>query len=257
MPTEPEGVHYLGVEFHNLTYPEVAEALDGLSKGTEFAFVVTPNVDHVILLHESAEHPVAERFRQAYTAARLRLCDSRILQLLAKLQGAKLEVVTGSDLTAFLFLEGHLAGRKVALIGGDEAMAEELRRQFPDVEIAQYLPPMGVLNNERAHSVIEQFIIDVRPHYTFFAIGAPQSEIIAHRCLRGGKASGVALCIGAAIEFLIGRKTRAPKWMQMLRLEWSFRLLSEPRRLWRRYLATGPRIVAIARREKRAAASRS
>jgi N-acetylglucosaminyldiphosphoundecaprenol N-acetyl-beta-D-mannosaminyltransferase len=59
---------------------------------------------------------------------------------------------------------------------------------------------------------------------------------------------GVALCIGASIEFLLGRKTRAPRWMQMAGMEWIFRLLSEPRRLWRRYLFNGPRILSIVTR---------
>jgi exopolysaccharide biosynthesis WecB/TagA/CpsF family protein len=55
----------------------------------------------------------------------------------------------------------------------------------------------------------------------------------------------VALCIGASIEFLSGARRRAPRWMQRAGLEWAFRLLSEPRRLWRRYIVEGPRIFVI------------
>jgi UDP-N-acetyl-D-mannosaminuronic acid transferase (WecB/TagA/CpsF family) len=58
-------------------------------------------------------------------------------------------------------------------------------------------------------------------------------------------ATGVGLCIGASLEFLTGAKRRAPLWLQRLGLEWLFRLLTEPRRLWRRYLVEGPRIFVL------------
>ena len=82
----------------------------------------------------------------------------------------------------------------------------------------------------------------------FFAIGAPQSEIVFAEILERGQARGVALCIGASLEFLTGAKTRAPLWMQRAGLEWLFRLGTEPRRLWRRYLVEGPKIFGIWRR---------
>jgi N-acetylglucosaminyldiphosphoundecaprenol N-acetyl-beta-D-mannosaminyltransferase len=63
----------------------------------------------------------------------------------------------------------------------------------------------------------------------------------------------VGLCIGASVEFLSGAKRRAPRWMQRAGLEWLYRLLSEPRRLWRRYLVKGPRVFKLwwAGRERR------
>ena len=59
-------------------------------------------------------------------------------------------------------------------------------------------------------------------------------------------AGGTGLCIGASVEFVTGAKRRAPRWMQRLGVEWLHRLLSEPGRLWRRYLVEGPRIFAMA-----------
>ena len=239
---------FLGIDFDTATYREVGEELSRLSQMDTFSFVVTPNVDHVLMLHPRSPVPATLAFQQAYAAAAMRLCDSRILQRLARLHGVTLEVVTGSDLTAYLFENGQLDGQKVAIIGGDAAMVPELRERFPAIEIVQHQPPMGVLGNEHAREEIIRFIEQERAHYVMLAIGAPQSEIIAHRCMLAGKAAGVGLCIGASIEFLLDRKSRAPKWMQDLGLEWAFRLLSEPRRLWRRYLATGPRIFLLALR---------
>lgn len=242
---------FLGINFVNGGYREIAAELDRLSRAGKFAFVATPNVDHVVMLHRNPQDGMTKRFQSAIEAAAMLACDSRVLQALASLRGVKLQVVTGSDLTAFLFHEGHLDGRSVAIVGGDEAMLDELTRRFPAIQLAQHIPPMGVLHNEAAIEGIEKFVTSNAFDYIFFAIGAPRSEIIAHRCSHLAGAVGVALCIGASIEFLLGRKARAPRLIQFLRLEWAFRLMSEPRRLWRRYLVSGPRILLIVRNWQR------
>ncbi len=245
MRTEAATAEFLGIEFSNLSYPAVLAELDRLSRQEHFSVVVTPNVDHVVMLHDGKDQIVKDQFREAYQVAAVRLCDSRILQLLAKLKGIELKVVTGSDLTALLFRSGHLDGKRVAIIGADEAMLAELKARFVAIDLIQHIPPMGVLKNPKAMDEIEEFIASQGCNYVLFAIGAPQSEIIANRCLNAHRSKGVALCVGASIEFVLGRKARAPVWMQKAHLEWAFRLISEPRRLWRRYLVSGPRIFRL------------
>ncbi len=238
--------NFLGVEFVNGSYQQIVAELDRLSRANSFSFVTTPNVDHVVMMNGALDADIRQQFCRAQAAATLRTCDSRVLQTLALFRGVRLQVITGSDLTALLFEKGYFDGRKVALIGGDEAMLGELNARFPAVHVMQHIPPMGVLANEPAIAAIEEFVKSNTFNYILFAIGAPRSEIIAHRCANLGGTVGVALCIGASVEFLLGRKARAPRWLQFLRLEWAFRLLSEPRRLWRRYLVKGPRVILIA-----------
>lgn len=249
MPTDPEQVNFLDIEFDNLSYEEVAARLELLSKQDHFSYVVTPNVDHVVRLNDSSDGDVTQRFRQAYAAAHLRLCDSRILQLLARLSGKELRVVTGSDLTAYLFDHDHLDGCRVALIGGNQALLLALQSRYRKVELIQHCPPMGVISRPDAIAEIVSFLAQSDAAYVFFAFGAPQSEIVAHACLEDQKVRGVGLCIGASLEFIVGEKKRAPRWIQVARLEWIFRLLNEPRRLWRRYLLEGPRILLILGRQ--------
>jgi UDP-N-acetyl-D-mannosaminuronic acid transferase (WecB/TagA/CpsF family) len=81
--------------------------------------------------------------------------------------------------------------------------------------------------------------------FCFLAIGSPQQEILAQKLKARGKARGLALCIGAAINFMTGVEQRAPQWMQNLGLEWLFRLMSSPRRLAKRYLIKGPRFFLL------------
>ena len=114
---------------------------------------------------------------------------------------------------------------------------------------------MGVRDRPALQEEIACFVEREAPDFTFLAMGAPQSELVAQRLANRGKARGVALCIGASIEFLSGARRRAPRWTQRLGLEWAFRLLSEPRRLWRRYLVQGPRIFVIWYRWRRVAAA--
>jgi exopolysaccharide biosynthesis WecB/TagA/CpsF family protein len=250
MRTDLTTTKFLEVDFADVTRDEVVTELDRLSRADRFSFVVTPNVDHVVMLHECEDEAVRQRFKEAYKAAAFRLCDSRILQLLAKMRGIELKVVTGSDLTAILFTRGHLIGKKVAIIGGDQAMLPELRALFPEVSFVQHIPPMGVLKNSHAAAEIEEFLATALCDYALFAFGAPQSEIVADLCAQGGRTRGVGVCVGASIEFVLGRKARAPTWMQRARLEWAFRLFTEPKRLWRRYLVIGPRIALIAIRSR-------
>jgi N-acetylglucosaminyldiphosphoundecaprenol N-acetyl-beta-D-mannosaminyltransferase len=241
---------FLGLPMASLSMEQAIDAVLRGCEATTFSYVVTPNVDHVVRLDKSRDNVDGRAFADAYAAAGLVLCDSRILQRLAKLSGLSLPVVPGSDLTRVLLEDPRMAGRMVAIIGGSETLVDSLQRCAPGIRFMQLRPPMNVLRNEVAVAEIEQFVAEQRADVVLFAIGAPQSEIAAHRCLYEGRSRGIGLCIGASLEFIIGEKSRAPRWVQHIGMEWAFRLGSEPRRLWRRYLVDGPRIFAIWARQR-------
>lgn len=229
------------------------EALDVVLRGADsdnFSYVVTPNVDHIVRLQEPHEGVQAHAFAAAYADASLVLCDSRILQRLAALSGLTLSVVPGSDLTRALLADPRVTGRSIAVIGGAETLVPALAHSAPGIRFSQWRPPMNILSDEAGMAAIEQYVAQARANIVLFAMGAPQSEIIAHRCLQAGRSYGIALCIGASLEFITGEKRRAPRWMQRIGMEWAFRLMSEPRRLWRRYLVEGPRIFGIWLRQR-------
>ena len=129
----------------------------------------------------------------------------------------------------------------------DEALAlmRDLRARYPGLTWYWHAPPPGVLRDPAAQQDIVAFVEGCPAGVHFFAIGAPQSELVCARIAKRGVARGVGLCIGASLEFLTGEKARAPLWMQRTGLEWLFRLASEPARLWRRYLLEGPQIFLI------------
>ena len=230
---------FLAVAFDPLSAEAAAERIASLADAASFAYVVTPNVDHIVQLHRAGSG-----LSKCYEASTLCLCDSRILSMLARWSGIDLPVVAGSDLTRDLLVR-RLPAAKLAVIGGDGQLHADIATRFTHHQWHFYQPPMGVRHDPRARKAIADFVEAAGADVIFFAIGAPQSELVCAEILERGRARGVALCIGASLEFLTGAKRRAPVWMQRASLEWLHRLLSEPRRLWRRYLVDGPRIFAI------------
>ena len=239
----PNGADFLGLRFDQLDQDATLQVVTRAAGQDRFTYLVTPNVDHVVGLSRLGSNDSV--VRAAYESADLVLCDSRILQMLANFSNIKLPLVTGSDLTVRLLATIHQPGTIVAVIGGDANLMEALARLYPDIDWRHHMPPMGVRRDPLARLAIAEFVESAGANYILLAIGAPQSEIVCAEIAARGRATGVALCIGASLEFVTGVKQRAPAAMQALRLEWLFRLLSEPRRLWRRYLLEGPRILMI------------
>jgi exopolysaccharide biosynthesis WecB/TagA/CpsF family protein len=210
--------------------------------GTEqFGYVVTPNVDHLIRLSESAP------FRSSYADARFVLLDSRILAQLLRLRfGLKVAVSPGSDAVAGLFDGVIRTTDRIVLVGGTNEQIEHLVLKYGLQDLCHVSPPMGFIRDPQA---VEACLEAIEAHSPFrfclLAVGSPQQEYVAQALARRGKAHGLALCVGASVDFLTGRERRAPVWMQRLHAEWLYRLLQSPRRMAYRYLVRGPRIFTL------------
>jgi exopolysaccharide biosynthesis WecB/TagA/CpsF family protein len=242
---------FLGIEFARCGMADALAWIGAAARGDRFAYVVTPNVDHVVMVNASGDEPWRRAYREAVERSDLCLNDSRVLARLARLSKIDLGLVPGSDLTPALIGRGIAPGASVALVGGEPREADFLRAVLPEASVAHLSPPMGVRDDPALHDAIAEFVERERADFVFLAMGAPQSEIVARHIAARGRARGVGLCIGASIEFLSGTRRRAPRWMQRLSIEWLFRLLSEPGRLWRRYLVEGPRVFGIWWRQSR------
>lgn len=240
---------FLDIRFDQLTEAEVLGILRELAAADTFSYVVTPNVDHVVRLHQVADRQAP--VWQAYAGATLSLCDSRILARLAALSGLALPVVPGSDLTPRVLADPRFAGLRCHVVGGSAETLAALQSRFPQFAWSQFVPPFNVLRDAGAQAAIVSSITAAATDLVFMAFGAPQSELVCAQVKASGAARGVALCIGASLEFVTGEKRRAPRIFQRLSLEWLFRLATEPGRLWRRYLVVGPRVFAIWARSRR------
>ena len=198
-------------------------------------YVVTPNVDHTVLLSEN------EALKAAYDDAHMILADGHPIVWASKLLRRPLpERVPGSELVPELFDSYTRSGKlKVFLLGAAEGVAAQaairIKQKWSNVEtVGVYSPPMGFEKDADETSYILGRIALTRPDVVVVGLGAPKQEIWVHQNAERIKAK-VALCVGATIDFLAGEKKRAPVWMQRSGVEWLHRMLSEPKRLVKRY----------------------
>lgn len=209
------------------------------SLGAPFVYVATPNVDHMVKLN-------AEPARRAlYDNAWLTLNDSRILTALATRAGLALPAAPGADLAERLFDEVIDRREPITIIGGDAETISELTRRYGLTDVRWHDAPRNLKHNPEAVVAAAVFAANQDARFTFICVGAPQQEMIAYAIRARGDATGVGLCVGAALDFLSGRVNRAPQMLRALGLEWAYRLFSEPGRLWRRYLVDGPKVFAL------------
>lgn len=220
---------------------EEALTLVALFGADRFGYVVTPNVDHII------RHYQDRHFRELYSQATYVLLDSRFLaHTVGLVKRQLLRVCLGSDLTTAILTRVIKPSDHAVLVGGSAGQAQLLRAKFGLKCLTHIDPPMNFICDPVA---VETCLAQIEAvgafRFCFLAIGSPQQEIIAQKLKERGKARGLALCVGAAINFITGSETRAPAWAQQAGLEWLYRLLRDPRRLWKRYLVRGPRIFFL------------
>jgi len=222
--------YFLGSPFDGISQEAALHLIDASAPGRRLRYVVTPNVDHVVRLN--AQIGLAIYYDQAW----LSLCDSRPIAMLARAVSLDLPLAPGSDLTARLFASVIKDGDLVTLIAANDEIVQDMKTRYPAIRFRALVPPAGVLADPKALQDCIDFVVGEEARFVFIGIGSPQSEKIAHALSRHPDARGVALCTGAALEFLVGRKKRAPVWMRRFGLEWLHRLACDPKRLWRRYL---------------------
>ncbi len=211
------------------------DLLQNLKK--EGGFVVTPNVDHLIKLQKDPE------LYNVYVNADYTVCDSQILMWLSRFLGTPIkEKISGSDLLPALYQNfKNDEDIKIFLLGGVKGAAIKAQNNINakvgrDIVIDTYCPDFGFENNEEECQKIVNLINQSGATLLAVGLGAPKQEKWIYKYRNQMPKVKIFLAIGAAIHFESGFASRAPKWISHNGLEWLYRLLSEPHRLWKRYL---------------------
>ncbi len=195
--------------------------------------LATINVDH---LQRLPEDPA---FRRAYGAHDLICADGNPIVWLSKIAKKPVALVPGSDLVVPLMIEARNAGLPVALVGANDdsltKAADKLRELVPGLDVALCHAPGFPFDPDGAEAaeVIEKLRAS-GARICLLALGAPRQERFAIRARDALPATGFA-SIGAGLDFLSGHQQRAPKLMRRIKMEWLWRMLSNPRRLAGRY----------------------
>ena len=228
-------VHLFGVELDPLRMPDAVSRIKNwvADPNARCRYVVTPNVDHTVLLRRDA------RLKAVYRDADLVLADGWPIVLASRLVGKALpERVAGSDLVPRLFTAAD-AELRVFLLGDAPGVADRaatnIQRRWDRVTIVgTYSPPLGFERDQQENRSILERISQAEPDVLVVGLGAPKQELWVHAHRERIEAKAV-LCVGATIDFLAGEKKRAPILWQRLGLEWLFRMMSDPWRLVWRY----------------------
>jgi exopolysaccharide biosynthesis WecB/TagA/CpsF family protein len=210
------------------------DAILSAAKAAQPLTVFTLNLDHLVKLRSN------EKFRDAYRSAGVVTADGAPVAWLARFQNAKVKRATGADMVVPLADAAAEARLPVFLFGSTSEVLTSAARRFGEqtdglLDIAGICaPPFGFdPDGPEADAVIEG-IRRSGAKICFVALGAPKQEIFAERARRSGVGC-VMVCIGAALDFLAGAQTRAPKAVRSVGLEWAWRLVTNPRRLAKRY----------------------
>jgi N-acetylglucosaminyldiphosphoundecaprenol N-acetyl-beta-D-mannosaminyltransferase len=223
----------LGVRFDNVTITETLEIIERMIATRQPHYAVTANVDFVVQAQTDVE------LRRIFFDAHLVLCDGTPLVWASRLLGNPLcERVAGADIVPLLIQLAETKGYRVFFLGAApesiERAVANVRARHPGLTICgHYSPPFNQLL-EMNHDEIRRRVLEAQPDLLFVSLGCPKQEkwvAMNYRAL----GVPVTIGVGATIDFLAGQVRRAPLWMQRSGLEWVFRLLQEPRRLYRRY----------------------
>jgi len=196
-------------------------------------------------VHFLAAHPTVlaradPGYRQLLNTSDLTVADGAPVAAMLRLARPAARRITSTDAFLRLCEDGARTGARHYFLGGaDETIARRVetavRSTFPGLTVAGFeVPPFRPYTDEELRAVAGR-IRAARADVVWVGIGAPKQDVLADRLTRAGAAPAI-LCIGATFDFVAGTKRRAPRWMRAVGLEWLFRLLLEPRRLWRRYL---------------------
>ncbi len=237
-------MRFLNTRVDNITMDEAVDRIEDMVQTGMNQYIVTPNVDHIVKLEKDA------LFREIYEQAALVLTDGQPLIWISRLLGTPIiEKVSGSDLFPRVCERAAQKGYRVFILGAAEGVAacaaDNLREKYPGLIIAgTYSPPWGFEKDKEELKHIAQIIQDAAPHILAIGLGAPKQEKFFYQN-REYLQVPVALHIGGTIDFEAGNVKRAPAWISHMGFEWLYRLLKEPKRMWKRYLIEDMAIFKI------------
>lgn len=231
-------------------------SIDNISQAEFFekcksGVVFTPNVDHLMKLQNDPE------FVNTYKDATYKLCDSKILFFISRFLGTPIkEKISGSDLfPAFYQYHKNNEDIKIFLLGAREGVAlkaqENINAQVGRTMIVgAHSPSFGFEKNEEECAKIIELINQSGATVLAVGVGAPKQENFISKYKDQFTNIKIFLAIGATIDFEAGNIKRAPKWISEIGMEWLYRLLAEPKRLWKRYLVHGPSFFWLILKQK-------
>ena len=232
---------YFGLNFTTLTANEIVDEVVAANstENSEFKLLVTTNVDHLVTMKKN------DQFKDICEKAWILTADGFPVFKFLKFMGHDVKGrITGADLFPAIMAKLDNSMHNPFFIVAQEDTAEYLKNwlrdhDFNDAEKRVVVPKFGFEKDDKYSQKTLSLIAELNVTHLFFGVGAPKSELWMGTHANANALQGVkGFGFGAGIDFFAGNMKRAPLWMQKYGFEWLFRLLSEPRRLAKRYLVS-------------------
>lgn len=244
MSVNTNRIKFLNTYIDSLTSTEAKAVVESFVKDGKKHYVVTPNSDIVVKMQEDQE------LKTICDNADLILADGQMLVMISEV--LKNPIVERVCMTDFIWDVLDLANEKnyrVFLLGGKEDALQKatarIKNQYPKLNIVDtYSPPFGFENDIANLNVINERIKISRADILIVFLGCPKQEkFIANNMNK--YCVPVSIPMGGCIDFIAGSVKRAPLWMQKLGLEWFYRFIQEPQRLFKRYFIDDIKIFKL------------
>ena len=237
-----QAFNIVGTSVRHTTYVHAASLICNWGEARLSKYVCAASVNNVM---EAYDSPI---FQRVMNDADLVTPDGMPLVWALKLLGHKhASRVYGPDLTLIILEKAALEGLPVGFYGGApqvlDRLVEVVSQRFPKLHVAYaFSPPFRPTIAEEDERIVEE-INRSGTRILFIGLNTPKQDywMAVHK----GRVQAVMVGVGAAFDFLAGAKPQAPRWMMRIGTEWIFRLVTEPRRLWKRYLKHNPRFVLL------------
>ena len=247
MVVDTNRIEFLNTYIDNLTASEAKNAVDSLIQAGGNHYVVTPNSDIVVKMQDDTE------LKEISDKADLILTDGQIVVKLSRYLGNPIkERVCMTDFVWDVFDLAIEKDYKVFLFGGKEDVlskaTENIKKRLPELNIVDsYSPPFGFEKNEEMLEEANRRIKDSDADILIVFLGCPKQEKFIYQN-KDKYQVPISITMGGCVDFMAGKVKRAPIWMQNIGLEWFYRFLQEPKRMFRRYFVDDIRIFELARK---------
>lgn len=234
----------LNTYVNNLSMSETIGEIEKMIACEKKSYIVAINVDVVMKIEQDSY------LKKITDNADMVLVDGKPLIWVSKIHKNPVKAkISGSDLVPLLCAASAHNGYSMFIIGGKEGIAEKakirLEEQYPTINIVgTYAPPFGFENNPKELDKINNMISEKKPDLLIACFGCPKQEKWIYENYQKYDAK-VSICAGATVDFLAGNVNRAPKWMSEHGLEWFYRFLQEPKRMFKRYFIDDVKILKL------------
>lgn len=230
----------MGVDIAAINMNWLLKFTDKYIKELSGDYMTVANVHTTVIAFEDKE------YRAIQNSGIMAIPDGGPLATVGRKRGyEKMVRATGPSYMGGIFKVSAEKGYRHYFYGSTEETLEKLHRalteQYPGLQIAgMYSPPFRPTTTEEDKAIVER-INETKPNFVWIGLGAPKQEkwMAAHQ----GRVEGLMVGVGAGFDYFAGNIERAPEWMQRINLEWFYRLIQDPKRLFKRYMITNTKFI--------------